>query len=82
MSVEMDPFIIGTAFAQLTTGYRAIIRRSYYEGRTTAQIADDLHIDECAVKARLHYAMRAFRSTLQQAANTDAVVFDDNSAND
>jgi hypothetical protein len=35
-------------------------------GWTTTQIADDLHIGECTVKSRLHFALRALRLTLQR----------------
>ena len=43
-----------------------MIRRSYYLGWTTAQIADDLQIAEGTVKSRLHYAVRALRLRLQE----------------
>jgi RNA polymerase sigma-70 factor (ECF subfamily) len=52
---------IGDALAQLSAEHRAVILRSYYEARTTAEIADDLQIAEATVKSRLHYAMRALR---------------------
>jgi RNA polymerase sigma-70 factor (ECF subfamily) len=38
--------LIADGFAQLSAEHRAVIRRSYYLGWTTAQIADDLHIGE------------------------------------
>ncbi len=49
------------ALAQLSEEHRAVIRRSYYQGWTTAQIAADLQIAEGTVKSRLHYAVRALR---------------------
>jgi RNA polymerase sigma-70 factor, ECF subfamily len=58
--------LIGDALAQLSAEHRAVIRRSYYLGCTTAQIADDLRIAECTVKSRLHFALRALRLTLQR----------------
>ena len=65
-SVEGDRPLIGKALAQLSDEHRAVIRRSSYEGWTTAQIADDLHIADGAVKSRLHDAMQALRFALQQ----------------
>ena len=57
---------IGDALARLSAEQRAVIRRSYYEARTTAQIADDLQITEATVKSRLHYAMRALRRAMHE----------------
>jgi RNA polymerase sigma-70 factor, ECF subfamily len=42
-----------------------VVRRSYYLGWTTAQIAEDLRIADDTVKSRLHHTMRALRLTLQ-----------------
>jgi RNA polymerase sigma-70 factor (ECF subfamily) len=55
---------------QLSLEHRAVVRRSYYLGWTTAQIADDLQIPEGTVKSRLHYALRALRLTLQEMGVT------------
>jgi RNA polymerase sigma-70 factor, ECF subfamily len=61
-----DRQLICDALAQLPAEHRAVIRRSYYEARTTAQIADDLQIAEATVKSKLHYAMRALRRAVQE----------------
>lgn len=58
--------LISHALLQLSAEHRAVIRRSYYLGRTTAQTADDLQIAEDTVKSRLHCALRALRFTLQE----------------
>jgi RNA polymerase sigma-70 factor, ECF subfamily len=58
--------VIGDAMARLSTEHRAVIRRSYYEGWSTSQIAKDLGIAEGTVKSRLHYAVRALRLLLQE----------------
>ena len=58
--------LIAAALGQLSAEHRAVIRRSYYLGWTTAQIADDLHIAEWFVKARLHVAVRALRLALER----------------
>ena len=62
----LDRLLIGDAIAQLSPEHRAVIRRSYYLGWSTAQIAEDLEIAEGTVKSRLHYAVRALRLTLQE----------------
>jgi len=46
------------ALASLTPGQRDVIRRSYYDAVTTAQIADELGIDEDTVKRGLHFGIR------------------------
>ena len=61
---------VGDALAQLSGEHRAVVRRSYYLGWTTAQIADDLQITDSTVKSRLHYALRALRLTLQEKGVT------------
>ena len=66
MNLAADRQLIGGALAQLSVEQRAVICRSYYEARTTAQIADDLQIAEATVKSRLHYAMRALRRAVQE----------------
>jgi RNA polymerase sigma-70 factor (ECF subfamily) len=53
------------ALAQLPAADRAILRRSYYQGSTTAQIAEDLPIGEDAIKSRLHHTLLTLRRTLQ-----------------
>jgi RNA polymerase sigma-70 factor (ECF subfamily) len=58
--------LISEALAQLPAEYRAVLRRAYYEARSTAQIADDLHIAEGTVQSRLHHALRALLLTLQE----------------
>jgi len=62
----IDRLRLSGALAELSPEHRAVIRRSYYQGLTIAQIAADLDIAEGTVKARLHYAVRALRPTLQQ----------------
>jgi RNA polymerase sigma-70 factor, ECF subfamily len=70
VNAALDRLLIGDALAQLSPDHRAVVRRSYYLGWTTAQIADDLGIAEGTVKSRLHYAMRAMRLTLQEMGVT------------
>jgi RNA polymerase sigma-70 factor (ECF subfamily) len=66
----LDRLLIGDAMAQLSADHRAVIKRSYYLGWSTAQIAADLDIAEGTVKSRLHYAVRALRLTLQEMGVT------------
>jgi len=66
MDSVLDRLLLSGALAQLSSLHRAVIRRSYYQGWTTAQIAADLDIAEGTVKSRLHYAMRALPLTLQE----------------
>ena len=70
VNAALDRLLIGDALAQLSADHRAVIRRSYYLGWTTAQIAEDLQIADGTVKSRLHYAVRALRLTLQEMGVT------------
>ena len=66
MSVARDRQRIGEALAQLSSVDRDVLRRSCYEGRTTAQISEDLHIADDTVKSTLHHTVRALQRTLQE----------------
>jgi RNA polymerase sigma factor (sigma-70 family) len=66
VSVARDRQRIGEALAQLSSADRDVLRRSCYEGRTTAQISEDLHIADDTVKATLHHTVRALQRTLQE----------------
>ena len=66
MSDALDRLRIGEALAKLSAADRDVLRRSCYEGRTTAQIADDLHIANDTVKSTLHHTVQALRRTLQE----------------
>jgi RNA polymerase sigma-70 factor, ECF subfamily len=70
LNAALDRSLIGDALARLSPEHRAVLRRSYSLGWTTAQIADDLHIADDTVKSRLHHAMRALRLTLQERGVT------------
>jgi RNA polymerase sigma-70 factor, ECF subfamily len=62
--------VVAEAFARLPAEDRAVIRRAFYLGWTTAQISADLGIAEGAVKSRLHRALRALQYTLQEMGVT------------
>lgn len=66
VNAALDRMVLSNALSQLSADHRAVIRRSYYEGWTSAQIAADLGIPEGTVRSRLHYAMRALRLALQE----------------
>jgi RNA polymerase sigma-70 factor, ECF subfamily len=68
----LDRMLLSRALAQLSADHRNVVRRSYYQGWTTAQIAADLEIPEGTVRSRLHYAVRALRLTLQEMGVTNA----------
>ena len=70
VNTALDRLLIAEALTQLSPEHRAVIRRSYYLGWSTTQIADDLEIAEGTVKSRLHYAVRALRLTLQEMGVT------------
>ncbi|HEX5403095.1 MAG TPA: sigma-70 family RNA polymerase sigma factor [Pseudonocardiaceae bacterium] len=70
VALALDRMLVGDAMVQLSAEHRAVVRRSYYQGWSTAQIAADLGIAEGTVKSRLHYALRALRQTLQEMGVT------------
>lgn len=70
VDAALDRILLSTALRQLSDEHRAVIRRAYYQGWTTGQIAADLQIPEGTVKSRLHYAVRALRLGLQEMGVT------------
>jgi RNA polymerase sigma-70 factor (ECF subfamily) len=70
VETALDRMLLGEAIGQLSEDHRAVIRRAYYQGWSTAQIATDLQIAEGTVKSRLHYGMRALRLKLQEMGVT------------
>lgn len=66
VNATIDRLLLGDALAQLPADHRAVVRYAYYQGRTTAQIAAELHIAETAVTAKLHYALRALSLQLRE----------------
>lgn len=70
VNTALDRMLLSSALSQLSDEHRAVVRRAYYQGWTTGQIADDLHIPEGTVKSRLHYAVRALRLNLQEMGVT------------
>jgi len=66
VNATVDRLLLGDALAQLPADHRAVVRYAYYQGRTTAQIAAELHIAETAVTAKLHYALRALSLQLRE----------------
>jgi RNA polymerase sigma-70 factor (ECF subfamily) len=63
---ESNRTLVADAFARLSPEHRAVVRRAYYYGWTTAQIGADLGIAEGTVKSQLHYALRTLQQTLQR----------------
>ncbi|MGV0642595.1 sigma-70 family RNA polymerase sigma factor [Mycolicibacterium sp. XJ879] len=70
VETALDRMLLGEAIRELSEEHRAVIRRAYYQGWTTAQIAADLQIAEGTVKSRLHYGVRALRLKLQEMGVT------------
>ncbi|NDJ88545.1 sigma-70 family RNA polymerase sigma factor [Mycolicibacter kumamotonensis] len=70
LGMALDRMLVADAMAALSADHRAVLRRSYYQGWSTAQIATDLGIAEGTVKSRLHYALRALRTSLDEMGVT------------
>jgi RNA polymerase sigma-70 factor, ECF subfamily len=66
LNSALDPTLVADAFARLSAEHRAVVRRAFYYGWSTAQISADLRIADGIVKSRLHDALRTLRRTLQE----------------
>ncbi len=59
-----DRLLVSEAWKQLHPLHREVIRKAYFLGWTTGQIAADLNVTEPVVKSRLHYALHTFWITM------------------
>jgi RNA polymerase sigma-70 factor, ECF subfamily len=66
LNSALDLTLVADAFARLSAEHRAVVRRAFYYGWSTAQISADLRIADGIVKSRLHDALRTLRRTLQE----------------
>jgi len=58
--------LVADAVRGLRDDHRSVITAAYWEGLSTKEIAGRLDIPDGTVKSRLHYAMRALRSGLEE----------------
>jgi RNA polymerase sigma-70 factor, ECF subfamily len=68
--VAVDRLLLSDALARLSRPHREVIGKSYYQRKTTAEIAAELGVAEGTVKSRLHYALRALRVVLEEMGYT------------
>jgi len=66
----LDRWLIADGLAQVSSEHRRVITAAYYEGRSVAEIAAELHVPEGTVKSRLHYGLRSLRLALQEKGVT------------
>jgi RNA polymerase sigma-70 factor (ECF subfamily) len=63
-NVAVDRALVTEALNRLQPLHREVIRRAYYHGWTTDQIAADLSVTESVVKSALHNALHTVRHLL------------------
>jgi RNA polymerase sigma-70 factor (ECF subfamily) len=63
-NVAVDRVLVTEALNRLQPLHREVIRRAYYQGWTTDQIAADLSVTESVVKSALHNALHTVRHLL------------------
>ena len=68
----LDRWLVSDGLARLSSDHRRVITAAYYEGRSVAEIAAELHVPEGTVKSRLHYGLRSLRLVLQEKGVTGA----------
>jgi RNA polymerase sigma-70 factor (ECF subfamily) len=62
----VDKWVLADALKTLSSEHRNVVVRAYYLSQTVADIAEAEQIPPGTVKSRLHYALRALRSALQE----------------
>lgn len=53
------------AFRRLSPAHRAVVVAVYYEGLSSAQVAERLAVSVGTVSSRLHYALRSLRAAVE-----------------
>ncbi|WP_428366104.1 sigma-70 family RNA polymerase sigma factor [Mycolicibacterium sp.] len=66
----VDSFVVSEALRSLSLEHRTVIVRAHYLGETAVEIAQRERIPLGTVKSRLHYALRALRSALEEQGVT------------
>jgi len=69
-SVVLDRWLIAEALGGLSVEHRTVISAAYFDGRSVADIAAQLHIPEGTVKSRLHYGLRTLKLIVQEKGVT------------
>ena len=70
-----DRILVNEALNQLHPSHREVIRKAYYLGCTTGQIAADLNVTEPLVKSQLHYALHTLRLSLIDPTLRSRIMF-------
>ena len=70
-----DRVLVNEALNQLHPSHREVIRKAYYLGWTTGQIAADLNVTEPLVKSQLHYALHTLRLSLIDPTLRSRIMF-------
>jgi RNA polymerase sigma-70 factor, ECF subfamily len=64
----MDRQLVADALQNLSPAHRMVLVETFYRGGTTAMVARQLGIPHGTARSRLHYALDALRSQLQDPA--------------
>ncbi len=62
----VDKLVVTEALRSLSLEHRAVVVRAHFLGQTALEIAQHEQIPPGTVKSRLHYALRALRSALEE----------------
>jgi RNA polymerase sigma-70 factor (ECF subfamily) len=62
----LDAVLLTDALHALSAEHRSVLFDCYYRGNTAAQIAAERGLPPGTVRSRIHYALRALRSALQE----------------
>ena len=66
LDAALDTVLLIDALRSLSHDHRSVLFDCYYRGQTAAQIAATQGLPAGTVRSRIHYALRALRSALQE----------------
>lgn len=66
IDAALDACLLADALAALSPAHRQVLVEGFYRGRSTTEIACELHIPLGTVRSRMFYALRALRLALAE----------------
>ena len=66
MTRVVERSLIADSLRSLSTDHRAVLVAAFWDRLSTREIADRLGVPDGTVKSRIHYALRALRSALEE----------------
>lgn len=66
VDAAIEGWLVAEALDRLTVEHREVVQSLYFDGRTVAETAAELHLPPGTVKSRSYYAVRSLRAAFEE----------------